>query len=94
MANLLDKEEANALVELAGYPDARAVVVEFKGDYNFFRFLQKTPNGWRLRLKSNRKELKYCFYIDGKRVVNPAQPILEKQETAKGDFAAFNTLKL
>lgn len=94
LVNLLDKEEANAVIELAGYPEAKAVVVEFKGDYNFFRFMRKTPTGWRLSLKSPRKELKYCFYIKGKRVINPAQPVLEKQETVKGDFAPFNTLKL
>ncbi|MBC8084086.1 MAG: hypothetical protein H7Z21_12820 [Hymenobacter sp.] len=94
LGNLRDNEQHNALIELQGFLDAKAVVVEFKGNYNFYRFLQKTPNGWRLRLKSDRKELKYCFYIDGKRVVNPSQPVLEKQETVKGDFATFNILKL
>lgn len=93
LANLLDKEEANAVIELPGHSEARAVVVEIKGDYSFFRFSQKTPTGWRLRLKSNRKELKYCFYVNGERVLNPSQPVVEKQETAKGDFAPFNTLK-
>ncbi|HEX8349624.1 MAG TPA: hypothetical protein VF598_06670, partial [Hymenobacter sp.] len=90
LANLRDKEEANAVIELTGYSEAKAVVVELKGDYNFLRFMQKTPTGWRLRLKSDRAELKYCFYIEGKRVVNSAQPIVENQETAKGDFASFN----
>lgn len=94
LANLLDNEVANAVIELPGYTEASAVVVEIRGEYSFFRFLQKTPTGWRLRLKSNRKELAYCFYIDGKRVVNSAQPLIENQETAKGDFASFNTLKL
>jgi hypothetical protein len=94
LTNLLDTEEANAVIELPGYAGAKSVVVEIKGDYSFFRFMQRTPTGWRLRLKSDREELKYCFYIKGKRVVNTAQPVLQKQETAKGDFAAFNTLKL
>lgn len=94
LANLRDTEEANAVIKLPGYADAKAVVVEFKGDYNFFRFMQKTPTGWRLQLKSNQEELKYCFFIAGKRVVNPAQPVVKHQETAKGDFASFNTLKL
>ncbi|RZK38940.1 MAG: hypothetical protein EOO61_07595 [Hymenobacter sp.] len=94
LTNLRDSEEANAAIELTGYTKAKSVVVEMKGDYSFFRFMQKTPAGWRLRLKSNREELKYCFYINGKRVVNSAQPVLENQETAKGDFASFNTLKL
>jgi uncharacterized protein YbdZ (MbtH family) len=69
-------------------------VIEIKGEYSFFRFLHHTPAGWRLRLQSNRKQLKYCFYIDGKRVLNPSQPVLQNQETAKGDFAPFNTLSL
>jgi hypothetical protein len=94
LANLLDTEAANAVIELPGYPEASAVAVEIKGEYCFFRFLQKTPTGWQLRLKSNRKELAYCFYVNGKRVVNAAQPIIAHQETAKGDFASFNTLKL
>ncbi|MBO3270415.1 hypothetical protein [Hymenobacter defluvii] len=94
LANLRDTEEANAIIELSGYAEAKSVVVEVKGDYNFFRFMQKTPTGWRLRLKSNREEVKYCFYIDGKRVLSPAQPVLQNQETVKGDFASFNTLKL
>jgi hypothetical protein len=94
LTNLRDTEDANAVIELTGYSGAKAVVVETKGDYSFFRFMQKTPTGWRLRLQSNREELKYCFYIAGKRVVNPAQPAVKNQETAKGDFASFNTLKL
>jgi hypothetical protein len=94
LTNLRDTEEANAAIELTGYVEAKSVVVEIKGDYSFFRFMQKTPTGWRLRLKSNREELTYCFYIEGKRVLNPAQPVVKNQETAKGDFASFNTLKL
>jgi hypothetical protein len=94
LMNLRDTEEANAVIELTGYSGAKAVVVEMKGDYSFFRFMQKTPTGWRLRLQSNREELKYCFYIEGKRVVNPAQPVVKHQETTKGDFTSFNTLKL
>ena len=94
LVNLQDTEEANAIIELSGYSEASSVVVEIKGDYNFYRFMQKTPTGWYLRLKSNREEIKYCFYVNSKRVVNPTQPIVENQETAKGDFASFNTLKL
>ena len=94
LANLLDNEDANVVIELTGYPEVKAVVVEFKGDYNFFHFMQKTPTGWRLRMRSSRKELKYCFYVAGERVIDFSQPILEKQETVKGDFAPFNTLKL
>ncbi|WP_375436354.1 carcinine hydrolase/isopenicillin-N N-acyltransferase family protein [uncultured Hymenobacter sp.] len=94
LANLRNTEEANAVIDLTGYSAAKAVVVEIKGDYNFLRFMQKTPTGWRLRLKSDRKELKYCFYIEGKRVVNSAQPVVQHQETAKGDYASFNVLKL
>lgn len=94
LANLQDNEPPNAVIKLAGFLDAKAVVVEFKGNYNFYRFLQKTPKGWVLRLKLDRKELKYCFYIAGKRVVNPAQPSVEKQETVKGDLATFNVWRL
>jgi hypothetical protein len=94
LANLLDNEAANAVIELAGYAEAKAVVIEFKGNYNFYRFLHKTPQGWRLRLKSDRPEVKYCFYVDGQRVVNAAQPMVQHQETVKGDFAAFNVWKL
>jgi len=94
LANLLHKEEGNAVIDLPGYANARAVVVEIKGEYCFFRFMQKRPTGWHVSLPSNRKELKYCFYVDGKRVLDASQPVLEKQETAKGDFAAFNMLKL
>jgi len=94
LANLRDDEQPNAVIKLDGFSDAKAVVVEFKGNYNFYRFLQKTPEGWTLRLKSDRKELKYCFYIDGKRVVSPTQPIVQKQETVKGDLAAFNVWRL
>jgi len=94
LANLRDAEEANAVIDLSGYVAARAVVVEIRGEYDFLRFMQKTPTGWRLRLKSNRPALTYCFYVDGKRVVTPTHPIVEKQETAKGDFASFNTLTL
>jgi len=94
LANLRDLEQTNAVIELSGYAETKSVVVEVKGDYNFLRFMQKTPTGWRLRLQSNRAELKYCFYIEGKRVVNPAQPVVENQETVKGDFAPFNILKM
>ena len=94
LANLRDNEQPNAVIKLDGFSNAKAVVVEFKGNYNFYRFLQKTPEGWTLRLKSNRKELKYCFYINGKRVISPTQPIVEKQETVKGDLAAFNLWRL
>lgn len=94
LANLRDTAETNATIDLPGYAGAKAVVVEFKGEYSFFRFMQKTPTGWRLRLQSNRKELTYCFYVAGKRVLNPAQPVVTHQETAKGDFASFNRLKL
>jgi hypothetical protein len=90
LANLRDTEPPNVVLTLDGFSDAKVVVVEFKGHYNFYRFLQKTPTGWILRLKSDQKELKYCFYVDGKRVISPAQPIVEKQETVKGDLAAFN----
>jgi hypothetical protein len=94
LANLLYKGAANAVIDLSGYAVAPAVVLEIKGEYSFFRFLHKTPTGWRARVQSNRDELKYCFYINGQRVVNRAQPVLAHQETAKGDFAPFNTLKL
>jgi len=94
LRNLTDQEPAAVVLALAGFTQAQAVAVEFKGEYNFFRFAQKTPQGWTLRLQTNRTELKYCFYVDGKRVLNPSQPVLQQQETVKGDFAAFNTLKL
>lgn len=94
LANLRDTEQANVAIDLPGYAGAKAVVVELKGEYSFFHFMQKTPTGWRLRLQSNREELRYCFYIAGKRVLNPAQPVVTHQETAKGDFASFNRLKL
>ena len=94
LANLQDNEQSNVVIRLDGFLDANVVVVEFKGNYDFYRFLQKTPKGWVLRLKSDRKELKYCFYITGKRIVNPAQPRVEKQETVKGDLATFNVWQL
>lgn len=94
LANLQDSEPANAVIKLAGFKAAPAVVVEIKGEYNFYRFLQQTPTGWVLHLKTDRKELKYCFYVAGKRVVDPAQPQLAKQETVKGDLATFNVWRL
>ncbi|MFD1875667.1 hypothetical protein [Hymenobacter bucti] len=94
LANLRDSEPPNAVIELDGFKAAPTVVVELKGEYNFYRFLLQTPTGWVLHLKTDRKELKYCFYIAGKRVVDPTQPQLEKQETVKGDLATFNVLRL
>jgi hypothetical protein len=94
LANLRDVEPPNVVLELAGFGGAPAGVVEFKGNYNFYRFLQPTSTGWVLHLKSERPELKYCFYIAGKRVVDPTQPLVEKQETVKGDLATFNVWRL
>ena len=94
LRNLLAQESAPAVLGVTGFPQARAVVVELNGEYNFFRFAQQTGQGWALRVKTDRKELKYCFYVDGRRVLNPAQPVLPQQETVKGDFASFNVLKL
>ncbi|UOR06407.1 C45 family peptidase [Hymenobacter aerilatus] len=94
LANLRDSIEANVVIELPGYLKAKSVVVEIKGEYSFFHFMQKTPTGWLLKLKTNREELKYCFYVAGKRVLNPMLPVLQNQETAKGDFASFNISKL
>ncbi|MBC6700112.1 carcinine hydrolase/isopenicillin-N N-acyltransferase family protein [Hymenobacter puniceus] len=94
LANLLGNEQATAVIELPGHVNARAVAVEIKGNYNFLRFLQKTPTGWRMSLKTDRKELKYCFYVDGQRVVDPARPTVARQETVKGDLATFNLWRL
>ena len=94
LANLRVDGPHNAVINLDGFLDATAIAVEFKGNYNFYRFLQKTPHGWTLQLQSDRKELKYCFYLDGKRLVNPTQPVVERQETVKGDLATFNVLRL
>ncbi|WP_324679017.1 carcinine hydrolase/isopenicillin-N N-acyltransferase family protein [Hymenobacter sp. GOD-10R] len=94
LRNLLKQEPDNVSLALAGFLQAKAVAVEFKGEYNFLRFLQKTPKGWLLRMKTDRPELKYCYYVDGKRVLSQSQPVLPHQETVKGDFAPFNLLKL
>lgn len=94
LANLRDTEATTAVIALPGYSAAKAVVVEVKGDYNFLRFMQRTPTGWRLHLQSNQQAVKYCFYVGGKRVVNPAQPIVQHQETVKGDYTSFNVLNL
>ncbi|OUJ74851.1 hypothetical protein BXP70_08860 [Hymenobacter crusticola] len=93
LRNLLEQEPAGVSLTLAGFPHAQAVVVEIRGEYNFLRFAQKTPQGWVLHLKTDQPELKYCFYVDGKRVLSQRQPVLPHQETGKGDFAAFNVLK-
>ncbi|WP_187318175.1 hypothetical protein [Hymenobacter citatus] len=93
LTNLRGTEEANTVIELPGYVGAKSVAVEIKGEYNFLHFMQKTPTGWRLRLKTNREELQYCFYVASKRVLNPTLPVLQNQETAKGDFASFNILR-
>ncbi|MFH6988654.1 hypothetical protein ACHRVW_13005 [Flavobacterium collinsii] len=94
LRNLTDSEDYNTTIKLEGFKDAKVVLIEFKGDYNFFRFLRSTPEGWIIKMKSSRKELKYCFYVDGKRIVDSSQPIIAKQETVKGDFADFNIRKL
>ncbi|MGI8583647.1 MAG: hypothetical protein ACR2KX_15725 [Chitinophagaceae bacterium] len=94
LRTLEDNEDYTTRIELIGYQKAKVVLIEVKGDYNLFRFLKKTPKGWILKMKSDRKEIKYCFYVDSKRVINPSQPIIKKQETIKGDFAEFNVLKL
>ncbi|SFQ80394.1 hypothetical protein [Hymenobacter arizonensis] len=94
LANLRNTAQPNVVLHLNGFLNAKAVVAEVKGHYNFYYFLHKTPAGWALRLKSDQTELKYCFYVDGKRTVDPAQPVVEKQETVKGDFAAFNVWRL
>jgi hypothetical protein len=94
LANLRDSEPPNVVLDLAGFAGAPAVVAEFKGSYNFYHFLRQTPTGWVLRLKWDRPELKYCFYIAGKRVVDPTRPRIEKQETVKGDLATFNVWRL
>lgn len=94
LRNLTDSEDYNTTIKLEGFKDAKVVLIEFKGDYNLFRFLRSTPEGWIMKIKSSRKELKYCFYVDGKRIVDSSQPIIAKQETVKGDFADFNIRKL
>jgi len=94
LRNLQEQEADNVHLTLTGFPQAKAVVVEFEGEYTFFRFLQKKPQGWILQMKTDRPELKYCFYVDGKRVLSPQYPVLPHQETVKGDFASFNVLKL
>jgi hypothetical protein len=92
--SLLDTGDYNAIIKLKGYNNANAIAMEVKGDYNLFRVLRKTTEGWMIKLKTDRKEVKYCFYADGKRVVDNSKPIIQKQETVKGDYADFNILKL
>ena len=94
LRNLTNSEEQNATIKLGGFKNAKVVLIEFKGDYNLFRSLRSTPDGWVIKINPSRKELKYCFYVDGKRIVDLSQPIIEKRETVKGDFADFNILKL
>jgi len=94
LASLQGQDPPIVRLQLAGFPAAQAVVVEVKGDYQFYRFLQPTPQGWVLPLQTTRKELKYCYYVAGKRVLDPTQPRLEKQETVKGDLAPFNVWRL
>lgn len=92
--NLLGTEGTNATIMLKGHPDAKSVLLEIKGDYNFFRFLEKAGDGWAMPLKSTRNQLKYCFYVDGHRVIDSSQPVVVNQETTKGDFANYNILNL
>jgi hypothetical protein len=94
LANLRNGESPNAVIELTGFKTAQLVVIEVKGEYNLYRFLQQTATGWVLHLKTDRKELKYCFYIAGKRVVDPTKPQLDKQETVRGDLASFNVWRM
>lgn len=89
-----DNKENNAVFKLEGYQNAKVVLLEINGDYSFFRLLINTPEGWVLKMKTSKNELQYCFYVDGKRIVNSSQPIVNKQETERGDFADFNILKL
>ena len=91
---LTNTGDYNVTIELKGYQKAKAIVIEVKGDYNLFRILKKTPDGWVVKLKSDRKQLKYCFYVDGQRVLDSLKPVIQKQETVKGDFSDFNILKV
>lgn len=94
LKTLTNTEDHNVTIELKGFQKAKAVVMEVKGDYNLFRILKKTPDGWVVKLKTDRTHLKYCFYVDGKRVLDSLKPVIQKQETVKGDFADFNILKV
>lgn len=94
LSNLANTGDYNVTIDLNGYKNAKAVVLEVKGDYNILRPLTKTPDGWSLKLKTDRKQLKYCFYVDGQRVLDESKPVIQKQETVKGDFKDFNILKV
>lgn len=94
LKSILNSGDYNSKIELKKHGNAKVVLLEIKGDYNLFRVLTKTPEGWVLTIKTDKNQLKYCFYVDGLRVVDSSQPIIKKQETIKGDFADFNILQL
>ncbi len=90
----IDNTENNVIFKLEGFESAKVVLMEINGDYGFFHVLTKTSDEWLLKMNTSETSVTYCFYVDGKRVLNSTQPIIKNQETWKGDYADFNILKL
>jgi hypothetical protein len=69
--------ESNVTLELSGFREARFVAVDGITEAATFSFLVRTATGWRGDFHVAPGKLRYAFIVDGKRILDPANPSQE-----------------
>jgi hypothetical protein len=64
--------ESNVTLELNGFRDARFVAVDGITEAATFSFLVRSATGWRGDFRVPPGKLRYAFFVDGKRMLDPA----------------------
>lgn len=82
-------ETGNAVFKLAGFPNAKKVIVA--GSFNKWNeqlfTMKKTANGWELTLQIKPGVYQYRFIVDGQWMEDPHNPLKVRNE-----FDAFNSV--
>lgn len=66
--------ESTVTLQLSGFRDARFVAVEGITEAATYSFLVRTSTGWSGDFRVPPGKLRYAFIVDGKRILDPANP--------------------
>ena len=76
--------ESTVTLQLSGFRDARFVAVEGITEAATYSFLVRTSTGWSGDFRLPPARLRYAFIVDGKRILDPANPQQEDKRDQDG----------
>ena len=77
-------------LQLSGFRDARFVAVEGITEAATYSFLVRTSTGWSGDFRVPPGRLRYAFIVDGKRILDPANPRQEDKWDQDGTRRRFS----